>query len=116
MSVSLNLPGGILALATQTDEEGFLTDPSDWSEALAVELASAENINLTDAHLEIVHLAREFYFEFGFSPSSRPLGKYVATHLDVGKARSIYLMQLFPGSPAKLVSKIGGLPKPKNCL
>ena len=28
----------------------------------------------------------------------------------------IYLMSLFPGSPAKLGSKIAGLPKPENCL
>ena len=28
----------------------------------------------------------------------------------------MYLLKLFPGSPAKLASKIAGLPKPDNCL
>ncbi|MEE3018855.1 MAG: TusE/DsrC/DsvC family sulfur relay protein, partial [Pseudomonadota bacterium] len=27
-----------------------------------------------------------------------------------------YLMSLFPGSPARVGSRIAGLPKPKNCL
>jgi TusE/DsrC/DsvC family sulfur relay protein len=29
---------------------------------------------------------------------------------------SIYLLQLFPGNPAKVVAKVGGLPRPTNCL
>ena len=32
------------------------------------------------------------------------------------KSRSIYLMQLFPPSPARVASKIAGLPRPENCL
>ena len=103
-------------LELQTNDEGYLINPSDWSDTLAVELASRENIQLGKAHLEILHLARSFFAEYGFSPSMRPLSKYIATHADISKGRSIYLMQLFPGSPAKLISKIGGLPKPKNCL
>lgn len=100
----------------QLDEEGFLANRQDWTEILAEELAARENIALTPAHLEILHIARQFFTEYGFSPSMRPLSKYIAIHLDLSKGRSIYLMQLFPGSPAKLVSKIAGLPKPKNCL
>ncbi len=46
----------------------------------------------------------------------RPLVKYCALKLGPDKGRSIYLMSLFPGSPAKLGSKIAGLPKPDNCL
>jgi len=46
----------------------------------------------------------------------RPLCKTVAEHCGLEKGRSIYLLQLFPGSPAKLVARYAGLPKPKNCL
>tara|TARA_B110000971_G_C19808998_1_gene407912 strand:- start:140 stop:283 length:144 start_codon:yes stop_codon:yes gene_type:complete len=46
----------------------------------------------------------------------RPLIKTIAAALDISKARSIYLMQLFPPNPAKIAAKIAGLPKPKNCL
>jgi tRNA 2-thiouridine synthesizing protein E len=46
----------------------------------------------------------------------RILVKHVRSQLGEEKGNSIYLMQLFPGSPAKLASKLAGLPKPDNCL
>jgi tRNA 2-thiouridine synthesizing protein E len=42
--------------------------------------------------------------------------KAVKQSLGDDKGRSIYLMQLFPGSPAKLAARLAGLPKPDNCL
>ena len=87
-----------------------------WSETTARQLAIEENIELTDEHLEILQIARQFYADYGFSPSMRPLIKSVANQLDISKARSIYLMQLFPPSPPRIAAKIAGLPKPKNCL
>ncbi len=87
-----------------------------WSETTARQLAIEENIELSDEHLEILHVARQFYADYGFSPSMRPLIKSVAAQLDISKGRSIYLMQLFPPSPARIAAKLAGLPKPKNCL
>ena len=46
----------------------------------------------------------------------RPLVKYVGQQLGKDKGTSMYLLGLFPGSPAKLGSKLAGLPKPDNCL
>ena len=46
----------------------------------------------------------------------RALVNYVRLKLGPDKGRSIYLLKLFPGSPAKIGSKIAGLPKPANCL
>ena len=46
----------------------------------------------------------------------RPLVKYVSQTLGSDKGSSIYLLQLFPGSPAKVASKIAGLPRPEHCL
>ena len=98
------------------DKEGFLRNIDDWNEAIAAQIAGAENIELTDAHWEIIHLLRQYYAEFDDSPAMRPLVKYTALQLGADKGKSIYLMSLFPGSPAKLGSKIAGLPKPDNCL
>jgi tRNA 2-thiouridine synthesizing protein E len=102
--------------AIKLDKEGFLKNISDWEPAIAEQLASNEDIALTEAHWEILWLLRKFYQQFELSPAMRPLIKYIRQELDGDKARSIYLMQLFPGSPAKLASKIAGLPKPDNCL
>jgi tRNA 2-thiouridine synthesizing protein E len=98
------------------DQQGFLKNLEDWNEDIARELAVAENIALTDAHWEIIQLLKRFYQDYQLSPSMRPLVKYIAQELDKDKAKSIYLMKLFPGSPAKIAAKIAGLPKPDNCI
>ena len=102
--------------ASAFDKEGFLRRLSDWEPAVAEQIAAAEQVELSAAHWEILELIRDYYREFDASPAMRPLVKYCALKLGADKGRSIYLMSLFPGSPAKLGSKIAGLPKPDNCL
>jgi len=100
----------------ELDPEGFLKNLSDWSTDVAETLAKGENIELSTQHWEIIHVVREFYQLFDHGPAMRPLVKLVKQRLGADKGRSIYLLKLFPGSPAKLASKIAGLPKPPNCL
>ena len=99
-----------------TDKDGYLSARSDWSEEIAYLLAEAEGIVLSEAHWELIHLIREFYQTYELAPAMRPLVKFTGQRLGKEKGSSIYLMQLFPGSPAKLLSKIAGLPRPTNCL
>ena len=101
---------------TAFDREGFLRRLEDWTPAVAEQIAAREQLVLTDAHWEIIRLLRDYYREFDSSPAMRPLVKYCALKLGADKGRSIYLLSLFPGSPAKLGSKLAGLPKPDNCL
>lgn len=98
------------------DKEGFLRNLSDWSPQVAEQIAVAEDVVLSNAHWEILHLLRAYYQEYDSSPAMRALVKYCALNLGSEKGKSIYLMSLFPGSPAKLGSKLAGLPKPDNCL
>ncbi len=102
--------------ASAFDKEGFLLNLEDWSPEVAEQIAAAEGIALTGAHWEIIELLRDYYREFDTSPAMRPLVKYCGLKLGADKGRSIYLLGLFPGSPAKIGSKIAGLPKPENCL
>lgn len=99
-----------------TNEEGFLIDHSQWNIDVAFDLAAQDQITLSDQHLEILNTAREFYANFDHSPAMRPLVKFIANTLGKDKGNSIYLMQLFPGSPAKFIAKYAGLPKPDKCL
>lgn len=98
------------------DKEGYLREPQDWSENLAAEIAARDNITLTAAHWEILHAIRRFYTQYELSPATRPLLKYLGKELGAEKAGSIYVMQLFPGTPAKTIARIAGLPKPANCI
>lgn len=98
------------------DKEGFLHDLSDWNTQVASQIAAGENVELTPAHWEVLDVLRAYYSEYDSSPAMRALVKYCAIKLGPDKGKSIYLMKLFPGSPAKIGSKIAGLPKPDNCL
>lgn len=87
-----------------------------WTPDVAHQIAAVEQLELTARHWELIELLREYYREFDSSPAMRPLVKYCRLKLGADKGKSIYLMTLFPGSPAKIGSKIAGLPKPDNCL
>ena len=98
------------------DQDGFLKDREAWTRELAAVFAADEGITLRDEHWEVIHLLREYFEEFDASPANRALVKYTKLKLGPSKGSSIYLMSLFPGSPARVGSRIAGLPKPKNCL
>jgi tRNA 2-thiouridine synthesizing protein E len=97
------------------DREGFLRELNDWNNDVAITLASNEGIALSDDHWEIINLVRNYYDQYQISPVTRVLVKLVREQSGEAKGNSIHLMQLFSGKPAKLVSKIAGLPKPLNC-
>lgn len=98
------------------DEEGYLRNLQDWNETVAAEIARMEDIRLSPSHWEVLQLLRVFYQRHQISPASRAFTNLVKRDLGPDKGRSIYLMRLFRGSPAKTASKIAGLPKPENCL
>ena len=100
----------------ELDKDGYLVDLNAWSVEVANALASAEALELTDEHWEILKLLRGFYQEFQLSPATRPLIKYTALKLGPEKGNSLHLNQLFKGTPAKLAAKLAGLPRPTNCL
>ena len=98
------------------DDEGFLLELSSWSEGVARKLAEREQIELTAEHWVIIHLTRQYYQRYKLSPAMRPLVKFLRQQLGPDKGSSLYLLRLFPDSPAKRISKIAGLPKPDSCL
>jgi TusE/DsrC/DsvC family sulfur relay protein len=92
------------------DAEGFLTDPAQWNERVAEEIAAEYGIaELTDRHWLVVRFMRDRYLATGLAPSIRSLGKESGVPV-----KELY--QLFPKGPAKLAARIGGIPKPKGCI
>lgn len=100
----------------QLDSRGYLVNLQQWTEALAKALASKDNIELTDAHWEVIYFLREFYQNHQTTPPMRALVKALKEKHGPEMGNSIYLHQLFPEGPAKQASKYAGLPKPKKCL
>jgi tRNA 2-thiouridine synthesizing protein E len=103
-------------MTPQRDKQGFLVNLEEWNEDLAYDIALEEGIILSDDHWDVIHILRQFYQEYAISPAMRILVKTVKQQLGDDKGNSIHLLSLFPGSPAKIASKIAGLPKPTNCL
>lgn len=101
----------------QRNNEGFLENADEWSPSVAINIAAESEILLTGKHWEIIELLRQFYKQHEISPpSNRLFVKAVKEQLGENKGNSIYLMQLFPGTPAKTACRIAGLPRPTNCL
>ena len=78
--------------------------------------AQEENIELTEAHWEVVRFVRAFYEEYETSPAIRALVKAMANKFGPEKGNSRYLQRLFKRGPAKQATKLAGLPKPAKCL
>jgi TusE/DsrC/DsvC family sulfur relay protein len=92
------------------DGEGFLTDPAQWDEELAAQIARDAGIpELTDRHWLVVRFMRARFLATGSAPSIRSLGKESGVSI-----KELY--ELFSKGPAKLAAKIGGIPKPKGCI
>lgn len=100
----------------ETDEEGYLTNLSDWSEEVADAIAQQENVPMTPNHWEVVNFLREYYNEYQIAPAVRVLTKAIGKKLGPDKGNSKYLYELFPYGPAKQACKIAGLPKPTGCV
>ena len=94
----------------ERNEEGFMTDASEWTPEIAKVLAKQEGIEeLTEAHWDVINFCRNHATESGASPTLRQItsGTEVTTK---------ELFKLFPKGPAKKVSKIAGLGKPEGCI
>lgn len=93
------------------NEEGFLEDPSLWSEALALALArSEEGLEvLTEDHWTVLRFIRGHFEEKQGAPMVRAVCKGTGLRL-----QQIY--DLFPSGPAKGACKLAGLPKPDGCV
>jgi len=102
----VNLDG----IEVDVDEDGFITDPSSWTQELAVALGKTEDVpDLSENHWKVVDYLRNYYQEFGIAPMIRKLCKQSGFSL-----KEIY--EMFPSGPAKGACKIAGLPKPTGCV
>lgn len=100
----------------EADEEGYITDISQWSPELAAVIAKTESIDMDDDRWEVVNFLRNYYEEYQIAPAVRVLTKAINKSLGPEKGNSKYLYELFPYGPAKQACKIAGLPKPTGCI
>lgn len=90
------------------NEEGYLTDFSQWTKEIGEELAKEHEIEMTAKHWEVVAWIQEQV------SSNKPLSIRGIKKSGVIDIKQFYA--LFPGGPLKVSTKIAGVPKPKSCI
>jgi len=90
------------------NEQGYLTNFSQWNKEVGLEIAKEEGITMTDSHWKVIaYLQDQFKNEKALS--IRSVGKS-----GVVSIKEFY--QLFPKGPLKISSRIAGIPKPVSCI
>jgi TusE/DsrC/DsvC family sulfur relay protein len=89
-------------------DEGYFTNPSQWTKEIALEIAKEEGVVLTDKHFQVLNYLRD-RFTRGEALSIRGINKS-----GIVEVKDFY--QMFPGAPLKKSTKIAGIPKPESCV
>lgn len=95
-------------ITVDVNEEGYFTNSGQWTTEVAKAVATAEGIELTDKHFEVLNYIRNTVAS-GATLTIRGIGK--SGIVDI---KAFY--QLFPGAPLKKATKIAGVPKPASCI
>jgi tRNA 2-thiouridine synthesizing protein E len=98
----------IAGKTVQVNEEGFLTNFSEWNKEIGEALASEAQLELTPKHWELInYIQTEVKNELPLS--IRKIGKSGVVDI-----KEFYA--LFPNAPLKTATKIAGVPKPASCI
>jgi tRNA 2-thiouridine synthesizing protein E len=88
---------------------GYLVDPSIWSLDVMQEMATEDDMELTESMIFQIESAREIYANEGSVPPIRKFSKVV------GIDKKILFKEWLTG-PMKPITKYGGMPQPTGCV
>jgi tRNA 2-thiouridine synthesizing protein E len=92
------------------DSEGFLLDPSQYSQEWIEYVQELEEIDeLTEDHYEVLKILRDYQEANGRPPKVRDMSKVTGFKLK-------YIYELFPSGPGKGACRMAGLSKPDGCV
>jgi len=92
----------------QINEEGYLTDFTQWTKEIGTEIAKEQGIEMTDKHWEVIDYIHDKY------KNEEALSIRGIKKSGVINIKEFY--ELFPGGPLKKATLIAGIPKPKSCI
>jgi dissimilatory sulfite reductase related protein len=95
-------------VTVDVNDEGYFTNPSQWTREIAIVIAKEEGLSLTEKHFQMLDYLRDRHSK-GETLTIRGVGK--SGIVDV---KGFY--ELFPGAPMKKATKIAGIPKPASCI
>lgn len=98
----------IAGVTVDVNDEGYMTNSSQWTKEIALEIAREEGIELTDKHFAVLEFLRERQAK-GEALTIRSVG-----NSGIVDIKGFY--GLFPGAPMKKAAKVAGIPKPASCV
>jgi len=96
------------------DEAGFLLDPQDWDEEVAMYIADEENIVMSDEHWAVIRFIRDYLGEHLVAADARFAFAFLAERQNTSKKQARrHFFELFPYGYVKQACKIAGLQQPR---
>ncbi|MDH5475786.1 MAG: TusE/DsrC/DsvC family sulfur relay protein [Cyclobacteriaceae bacterium] len=95
-------------ISVDVNEEGYLTDLSQWTKEVGNGIAKEEGVEMTDKHWEVINYLQEQY------RNENPLNIRKVGKSGVVSIKEFYA--LFPNGPLKVSSRVSGIPKPISCI
>lgn len=99
----------LAGVEVNVNDEGYMTDHSQWSREIGTELAKEVGIEMTEDHWKVIDFIQNDYTETGKVPTIRRVKK-------VGGIPTKELYALYPDGPIKKASLIAGYEKPASCI
>ena len=96
----------------EIDDEGYLIEPLEWTEQVAIEFARQENIQLAEDHWDAIRFMRQYYAEHQVAPDVRHVSKHLAERLGPESRNRIF--ELFPYGYVKQACRIAGMKRPRG--
>lgn len=93
------------------DAEGYLVDPSEWTETVAVELASQLGIVLGEDHWDVIRFMRDYQEERQVTADARHVMKHLESRYPGAGRRRLF--ELFPYGYVGQACKIAGMKRPR---
>ncbi|CAA6807379.1 MAG: Sulfurtransferase [uncultured Thiotrichaceae bacterium] len=90
------------------DQHGYLVEPADWNNDVALKQAELAGIEMTDDHWFVVNYIRDHYEYSTCVPEARHALKAMKEKLGKERATRKYLYKLFPYGYAIQACKIAG--------
>jgi tRNA 2-thiouridine synthesizing protein E len=88
---------------------GYLVDPTEWSLEIMHEMATEDEITLSESQVMQIEKAREYFDENSSVPPIRTFAKVV------GIDKKVLFKEWLTG-PMKPITKYGGMPQPTGCV
>jgi len=95
------------------DDEGYLVDPADWSEAVAEQLARRENLRLEPLHWRVIEFMRAHLESRQVAADARHVIRHLADDLGLGEGARKRLFELFPYGYVRQACKVAGMRRPR---